>query len=254
MGEKKQSGFTIIETSMFLAISALLFVGLISGVSVTINRQRYVDSVQSTYSFLQKQFNETLNVVNNRPKAQDCPLVPAEQKIKGASEECLVLGKLITFNLNSDKITTRSIIGFEPDPDPAVVINSIEDFSPTIKSGDNNQEEYSIPWSSSVFVSKRKGPSAYNPIDSVAIIRSPVDGTTSVFAFNGADTSIVDNNGKIHNLDNFKITPDSPAIICIKSPDILTSRSMFKFDGVGSQDGLTLKSDAQDTPAQCGEL
>lgn len=47
----KQKGFTIIEVILFVAISGLLTSMLMVGVSMSINRQQYRDSVQSYAGF-----------------------------------------------------------------------------------------------------------------------------------------------------------------------------------------------------------
>ncbi len=51
-------GFTIIEISLFLAISSFLAVGLMAGWTTNINRQRYTDMVSTFKSDIQQVFTE----------------------------------------------------------------------------------------------------------------------------------------------------------------------------------------------------
>ena len=55
-------GFTIVEISIFLAITGLLFVGITAGVQNSIFQQRYTDAVQSFADFLRNTYDEVLNV------------------------------------------------------------------------------------------------------------------------------------------------------------------------------------------------
>lgn len=78
---KKLHGFTIIEVSLFLAITALLFVGITVGTNNSINQQRYSDTVNNFADFLRNVYSEVSNPQSNG---------------KGNSNRA-IYGKLITF-------------------------------------------------------------------------------------------------------------------------------------------------------------
>ena len=78
---RKRSGFTIIEVSLFLAITALLFVGITVGTQNSINQQRYADSVNSFADFLRNIYSEVSN---------------PQSKGYGNSDRA-IYGKLVTF-------------------------------------------------------------------------------------------------------------------------------------------------------------
>lgn len=59
-----KKGFTLIEVTLFLAITVALFFPLIIGTSTSIARQRYQDSVNDTYSYLQSSYSEVENLIN----------------------------------------------------------------------------------------------------------------------------------------------------------------------------------------------
>jgi type II secretory pathway pseudopilin PulG len=61
-----QKGFTLIEVLLFLAVSTLIVVALMAGVSQSVTRQRYQDSVQSLNEFLRLQYNEVITTDNSR--------------------------------------------------------------------------------------------------------------------------------------------------------------------------------------------
>lgn len=54
-------GFTLVEVSLFLAISGLLLIGIIAGTQNSINAQRFNDSVQNFVEFLRTVYSEVEN-------------------------------------------------------------------------------------------------------------------------------------------------------------------------------------------------
>ena len=62
----QRRGFTIIEVMLFLAISGFLLIGLMVGVTTTVARQRYNDSVQDLAEFLRSIYSEVINIQNPR--------------------------------------------------------------------------------------------------------------------------------------------------------------------------------------------
>lgn len=61
MKKHKRFGFTLIEVALFLAISGLLFVGIIAGTQNSIWNQRFHDSVQSYAEFLRSIYSQVSN-------------------------------------------------------------------------------------------------------------------------------------------------------------------------------------------------
>ena len=60
--KKGKLGFTLIEVSIFLAITGVLFVGVTVGVQTSINQQRYNDAVQNFMEFLRSTYSSVSNV------------------------------------------------------------------------------------------------------------------------------------------------------------------------------------------------
>lgn len=91
-----QKGFTIIEVTLVLAISGLMAVGIMVGVSTAINRQQYRDSVQSFTAFLRSEYSKVVNVENNRQGTDGtaCSLLGAPNANRGQSD-CVIVGRYI---------------------------------------------------------------------------------------------------------------------------------------------------------------
>ena len=102
----KRRGFTLIEVALFLAVTGMMFAGIVIGIQSSMFQQRYNDSVQSFAEFLRSIYSQTINV-ENRDNAS------------GRSEKA-IYGKLVTFGeslnfegeSNSDKaIFSYTVIG-----------------------------------------------------------------------------------------------------------------------------------------------
>lgn len=74
-------GFTIIEITLFMAITALLFAGIAAGTSNSIERQRYYDTVQNFAEFLRSVYSQVSN----------------PQSMGEGRSDIAIYGKLITF-------------------------------------------------------------------------------------------------------------------------------------------------------------
>lgn len=107
---RKRFGFTLIEVSLFLAITGLLFVGIIAGTRNSIFQQRYNDTIQSYAEFLRSVYAQTLNVQN--------------ASSSGGRSDKVIYGKLITFGESKDlsnndntskKIFVYDVIGDDAD-------------------------------------------------------------------------------------------------------------------------------------------
>lgn len=91
-----RSGFTLIEVSLFLAISGLLLLGIIGGTQSSISAQRAKDSVQNFVEFLKTTYSEVSN-----------PQSPGD----GRSDKA-IYGRLISFGQHTS-LTGEKIPDYE---------------------------------------------------------------------------------------------------------------------------------------------
>lgn len=84
--KKWRSGFTLIEVSLFLAVTGLLFVGIALGTQNSINQQRSYDSIQNFAEFLKSVYSEVSN----------------PQSVGDGRSDRAIYGKLITFDEEYD--------------------------------------------------------------------------------------------------------------------------------------------------------
>jgi type II secretory pathway pseudopilin PulG len=115
MGKQYQSGFTIIEVTLFLAVSGLLAVGILAGVGNTINQQRYRDSVNSFMMLLQNQYSNVINTQNDRSRSPEVEnsLCSGNTESRGRTN-CVIAGRLL-YSSNGKDIVTGNVIATTPD-------------------------------------------------------------------------------------------------------------------------------------------
>ena len=104
---KRQGGFTILETTLVLGISAALF-AMAFGIITLIARQRFNDTMVSLRNAIQAEYEEVRHGINPRQQANICGI----DTIAGASaNDCLVMGKVIRFENNRDFFETSYVVG-----------------------------------------------------------------------------------------------------------------------------------------------
>lgn len=86
--KKWRSGFTIIEVTLFLAITGLLFVGIMVGTQTSINQQRSYDSIQSFVEFLRSVYSGVTN--------------PQSILDGGGKSDKAIYGKMVVFGEEKD--------------------------------------------------------------------------------------------------------------------------------------------------------
>ncbi|MBR2993810.1 hypothetical protein IKF43_00220 [Candidatus Saccharibacteria bacterium] len=96
--KRVRCGFTLIEVSLFLVITAAVFVGVAVGTQNSIFQQRYNDAVQNYVEFLRTIYSQVTNV----------------QSESTGRSGWAIYGKLVTFNRNDEggnAITSYNVIG-----------------------------------------------------------------------------------------------------------------------------------------------
>ncbi len=191
-------GFTLVEVSLFLAITALLFFGVTLGVRGSISQQRYNDSVQSFAEFLRSEYSEVANV---------------EHTGTGTSEQA-IYGKLLSFGetydlagnnigLVDNKVFSYTVIGDvgdgcanEPSGGtvcPDGVLGILQNLNVRITTSDNKlagiSQEYSPKWGAEIQNTKVYN-GGYELFEgSVLIVRHPETGMIHTF-FNEGKTEV----------------------------------------------------------------
>lgn len=252
MGKTKSGGFTVIEVTLFLAISSGLFLLALIGTGTLMTSIRFTDTMRSTHAYVQSQYDEILNGVNPRQAEQICG---AATEVDPGKSNCLLLGKLLNFDIGSTNLQTYYIVSTRiPDLSGADSGSSdeelIADVDPIIVKGEDMRERYDIPWGAEVFASKRLNDD--RRVNSYALLRSPRSSRLVSYTFT-IDRSALDGAGEtplatylsqpanIQQKTNFCMrsvdSPDKPAAITVA-------------DGEG-QNAISLQFDIGDVAESC---
>ncbi len=181
MNAARMAGYTVIEVSLFLAISGLLFMIAIIGTGNVMRSIRFSDTGRSTHAFVQQQYDEILNGVNPRDSQQICnssgvqaitdPVATGNQP--GASG-CLLLGKLLRLEQGSEHIDSYYVVATRI-PNLSIAPDSTLSDEELIRSVNpyivkETRSEYTIPWGATLNGSRRSDGVVSN---TYILLRSP---------------------------------------------------------------------------------
>lgn len=203
------SGFTIIEVMLFLAITGLMITGMFIGVSGSINRQRYNDSVRSLQDYLQGQYNFADNVRNNR--GEPITGCGAATTTRGTSD-CTVVGRLIT-TTNGLDFTSVPVFSTNPAPDTTGSEKDLlDDLDLTVAPADKltDEDDYQVAWSSKIYT--KKGDESATTAQ-LLIVRMPTSGVIRTY-FRTTSTLTTP-----ESLKEMWATASEPELILCVAPD-----------------------------------
>jgi hypothetical protein len=174
-----------------LAITGLMIAGMLAGSWVSINSQRYRDSVTSLQSELQNQYSQVQNSANNIGSSFKCDsqgVVSAGTTERGQSN-CYILGRYL-YSTDGSTIHETTVIGYISPDDEAKLNSAVADYTAltsyyTLNTLSNSNGvvaygsgDYTPQWGSTLrSVATGTG---YNTF-SMLIIRSPTSGTIRTF-------------------------------------------------------------------------
>lgn len=220
MRGKGQKGFTILETMLFLSISALLFATLVFGILYMVSRARFSDAMSDVRTVIQSQYEEVRSGINSRgAQTNPCPNSLNGEEAAGVSS-CLLLGKIIIFDQGGSSVRINYVVSsIKLSTDELSKMGDQEAISKSNpRMSTYARESNDLKWGAS-FV---KGFDLVNGTDggrsyqSIAILRSPISSNILVYALSG-DYSNLENNLPARISES---APGVPVALIIKNPNI----------------------------------
>lgn len=194
MGAQSRRGFTIIEVVLFLAISGLLAVLLMTGWTVRVNTERYRDSVTTLQSFLQQQYNLVYNVENDRTNNLTCN--NAGRVVTGVSAKgqtnCVLLGRFITIGVvgGETQLNVSAVVGLDATPTASDATKPLKELLVSLYGANVvtqdvglSETELTVPWGATIV----GGQSV-----TASILRDPRTGAVHTYS--------IDTNGSLNSL------------------------------------------------------
>lgn len=206
---RKAAGFTIIETMLFLAVTAALAVAILAGTGTAINQQRYHDAVNSLRSYMQDQFSRVTTVSNDRGGQYACDnlgqVSTGTGEARGTSD-CLILGRLVTIDTAGQQLASSSVVGYRQAGIGPQTTDVEELKAYKIGMSPVDADTQTVSWGATIVQPKTTKPQAA----SILIVRSPLSGRILTFTQAG---SVVTQPSSLLDVAN----TTSPLLMCLSS-------------------------------------
>ncbi len=174
-------GFTVIEVIIFIAISGMLLMVALASVTSSVRTTRFQDDVNTTESYLQRQYSEVASGRNIRDDSLRCNSgVVSTGSSRPGTTTCVVLGRLLTFDIGNSAISSRYIVA-----DGSIVPTGVNEsekimsMNPTVVNDSLLNGSFVNPWGST-YDRMVDGSSAN--VNSLAIMRSPESGRMLIYS------------------------------------------------------------------------
>lgn len=220
----RKAGFTIIEVMLFLAISGMLFAGIIFGTGSSINTQRYRDSVNSLQSILQQQFTEVTNVVNDNTSV-DCAGTP---NLNRGQTNCMMLGRYIAYS-GGNSITIKNVIGSQFNNTTVTDdVSAFQQYNLTL----SPFSTYDLEWNT-LIKNSSNSPMSF----SILMLRSPLSGIVRSFVNNTTVTA----DNKLSDLLTSTFL-DTSAQLCVDPNGLTTNKQMEVLINAGASNSAAIET------------
>ncbi len=241
MAVSRQAGFTIVEVSLFLAITGMLFLIAVLGTGNTIRSVRFTDSGRSLESFIQKQYDDIINGVNTRDDQISCTsgTISTNTSQEVGTSNCLLMGKLIIFWQGSSSVSYYDVIGTEPSTVNYAQTDEdlITSFKP--KAVTTSLSTYSIPWGA--YPSGFKRLSDSSATNALLLVHSPKSTRIVSYTFKVAVNSVPQD---LTSAVSTEANQSQATNFCIKSAEGLTNPARLYISGGSSQSSASIIFDA----------
>lgn len=236
------AGYTIIEVTLFLALSGLIALAVLLGYNGTINNNRIADTTKSleaeiieAYSSVQA--GQTSHRLNSAGYAQ----CSAASAFPGASNACIAIGRLLVFE--GQNVVAYSLVANANPTVPctqAGVARIVQCYSPRVLAASDPADAYQLEWqaraSSPLFMN---GPTS-GSFNMLAFVRDPDSEFIYTLPVNGDSRNLGPRTNADFMLPDTSLTyANQPGQICVNH-DIGNSRTTYiRFnggDGIGSVD------------------
>lgn len=228
----RQAGFTIIEVTLFLAITGLLVLGVGLGFSSTISNNQKVDATRSFESVIEAVYSAVRSGETTRPVDADGKTTcKVQSTYPGASNECLVIGKLLYLK-NSSTIDVYNVIS-NVAPDATCTdtgLEALKCYHPTVLDVAVTTKTLAPTWQAVVgsMTFQNATTSTYQQVNAVAFLRHPRSELVYMAPFN--DTSFpVSGSYELTGIDNDYA--NAKGQVCLVHDGVPPRRSYIRFNG-----------------------
>lgn len=189
--KRRESGFTIIETSLVLAITGLIVTLVLVGIGNSLNQQRYTDAVNQTLDFFRGQYAQTINVQNDRSSQEGCDTggVSDDGQMSRGASECLLVGRVVSGEQVGDsyQVTVRNVLALRDPSNDADIHKKTDDEvlrASSLRSSPMVLTTYQLDWGARLLRPGSDTPATFT----LMLVRTPISGTVKTFASSALNT------------------------------------------------------------------
>ena len=193
---RKQGGFTIIEVSLFLSISAVVAAALLFSMIAMVRQQQWNDSMNTMRTLIQNEYQNVANGINGRVGQNPCN--DDSSNTAGHSKGCMYIGRLISFNTTNSTYTVSDVVATNPNAcsDSAnssacsTEAGALGKIGLTVSGSNNHGGATKVSWNGNLggiatfpqgAISSTAPETFSASNNSIAILRSPINGQVNVF-------------------------------------------------------------------------
>ena len=260
-----QRGFTILEVTLFLAISGMLLLVAVTGVNGSIRTNRMADTTKSLESYIETQISEVRSgVMKQQVDASNKLSCPTQSKpiatpqFPGSSDVCIVMGRLLVFTTGAGSSVKVYNITGELTPNTtcqATAANNIErlrQYCPKVVETSTVSDRYVPEWSSTILATSGFLKNGFKQqLDRVAILRDPT--SESVYVISYDDIANMPLTG-VYSLPASYVVPENvnqKGVICLDGGGFPALKSYVLFGGGEGVGSIKSAADAA-VPAELG--
>ena len=182
-----KKAFTLVEVSLFLALSGFLMIGLIIGANMSISRQRYNDTVNSFAEFIRGVYSDVLNVSNDKVPSSKEDGEDAGRTGKAVYGKLIVIGdpgtapsEIYTYDVVGKAVNSSEITGENTLQDLISLGINIAYLDSVNKNIPYKETRYILPWDGVIEASNSNNLRR----DAILIVRSPSSGSIVTYSLN----------------------------------------------------------------------
>lgn len=254
--KRYSEGFTVIEVTIFLAISGAMLMIAFIGTGMTAARQRLSDTTDSFQSYVQAQYDEVVKGVNTRGSSTgECP---SESSVAGMSKSCTLVGRLLTLNFSggvANSVTSHYVISTSGLGSETTDRTKLQASGLKVVAAGADED---IKWGAQIYEDgvTRHGSPLRQRVNRIAFLRIPDSGRVVQLSYRDATSdpttflrSIVSNEAEYNLAANPGSAANSPSVaICLRNTQdfpVNSPRTAILFDAGGGGGSITTDYEPQ---------
>ncbi len=200
MNSQKQKGFTLVEIILFFALSGTFLMIAFVGIRGRTEALQFTDAMRSMQNYIVSEQNKVTNGVNSSSLSACDGITPTGEK-----EDCLLVGRIITFTDSSAEAKSNVMYGGVPTSyDLAYADSDFDRLKLTKPRADNSTGDYSIDWGVK-FNKNNSSDINGSKVVGIGWLRSPGSNRVLPIVINENTQSHIDSDNFIDDTGNYEI-------------------------------------------------